>query len=435
MHLQSIRIRNLRVFRDVEVRVQELNPKVALSNVHVFLGTNGSGKTSLLRAIALTAVSEVLPSSGLRLYSLARRVGPAPKACRLDAVFSLGDQDGVHTAQRRSVSSRLTIEPRSGFNDSFGSKAYPSELKQIVWDDRSPAALVLGYGATRRVETHAGAALQVQTARDRGLRYGRVAGLFEEHVPMLPLNAWLPRYAGRNPGRHTQVVTLVNELLADVDITLHPKAIDGEYLFQVGTARLPLAALSDGYRAYIGWISDMLYHVCMGCPTGKKLTDNEGIVLIDEIDLHLHPQWQRLVIPRLSRALPRLQFFLTSHSPLVAGSVPAANISVVEKPGAAEGASVTAGAYDVYGWSSDQILASPLFNETASRNEEAVQAIKTASVRARRGDRQAAFDLMHVLAEGVPQPASSPVSPPRKPARAARARPAANAKPARRSAG
>ena len=343
MHLQSVRIRNLRVFQDVEVRVQELDPKVPLSNVHVFLGTNGSGKTSLLRAIALTAVAEVLPSSGLRLYSLARRVGPAPKACRLDAVFSLGSQDGLAGTARRSVSSRLTIEPRSGFNDSFGTMTYPSELKQIVWDDRSPAALVLGYGATRRVETHASAALQAQTARDRGLRYGRVAGLFEEHVPMLPLNAWLPQYAGRNPGRHAQVVTLVNELLADVDITLQPKAIDGEYLFQVGTARLPLAALSDGYRAYIGWISDMLYHVCMGCPTGKKLTDNEGIVLIDEIDLHLHPRWQAMLVPALKKTFPRVQFVATTHSPmvlpglrreevLVLGLDEAGNVTVREAP-------------------------------------------------------------------------------------------------------
>jgi predicted ATP-binding protein involved in virulence len=233
------------------------------------------------------------------------------------------------------------------------------------------------------------------------LRYSRIAGLFEDHLQLLPLSSWLPQYAAKNPGRHSQVVTLVNELLEDVNVTLLPKAVEGEYLFQMGGAQLPLNALSDGYRAYIGWISDMLYHVCMGCPAGVKLIDNEGIVLVDEIDLHLHPQWQRVVIPRLGKVLPKLQFFFTTHSPLIAGSLQAANILVVQMKSVGEGASVIACPVDVYGWSSDQILSSQLFDETESRNQEAVTAIEDASAKARKGDRNAARDLMSVLADGI----------------------------------
>ena len=73
--------------------------------------------------------------------------------------------------------------------------------------------------------------------------------------------------------------------------------------------------LSDGYRAFIGWVADMLFHVYYGCPPGKKLADLCGIVMVDEIDLHLHPRWQMKVISTVARAFPRMQFIFTSHSP------------------------------------------------------------------------------------------------------------------------
>jgi predicted ATP-binding protein involved in virulence len=54
-----------------------------------------------------------------------------------------------------------------------------------------------------------------------------------------------------------------------------------------------------------------------------------GVVLVDDIDLHLHPSWQRTVVSKLASTLPRLQFIVTSHSPLVAGNLYAENIRVV----------------------------------------------------------------------------------------------------------
>jgi energy-coupling factor transporter ATP-binding protein EcfA2 len=410
MHLKSIRIQNLRVFKDVNIPFALASPNEKLSNVHLFLGTNGSGKSSLLKAIALAAVAEVLPSSGLRLYSLVRRVqkkGSVEHAsCQISAEFELDKQDiakraSVPKNQSNGVESTISLNARGGFNDSFGTITYPEGLREMVWDDRSPAALVLGYGATRRVDSTKTSQSTEWSGKERSLRYSRIAGLFEDHLQLLPLSSWLPQYSSKNPGRHSQVVTLVNKLLEDVNVTLLPKAVDGEYLFQMGGAQLPLAALSDGYRAYIGWISDMLYHVCMGCPDGVRLVDNEGIVLVDEIDLHLHPQWQRVVIPRLGQVLPKLQFFFTSHSPLIAGSLQAANIMIVQMKSVGDGANVVPCPVDVYGWSSDQILSSELFDETESRNQETVVAIENASAKARKGDRGAARDLMSVLADGL----------------------------------
>ena len=400
MHLTSIDIRNLRVFREASMVFPEVDPKTKFSNVYLFLGTNGSGKTSLLRAIAMTAIAAVLPSSGMRPYSLVRRVGTTKPACVLKAQFALGDQDGK---QKSTLKSEVRLEAMRGFNDKFGSLTYPKTHEAELWDETSPAFFVVGYGASRLPEPQGSS--QSDSSRSRNLRYQRVAGLFEEFVPLRPLRSWLSEY--KNKGRHSQVVTLINKLLTDVDVKLVSAPVDGEYLFEMGGSKLPLSALSDGYRAYIGWISDLLYHVCLGCPPGKMLWQNQGIVLIDEVDLHLHPQWQRVVIERLSVTLPNLQFFFTTHSPLVAGSLPSRNTFLVATSESKSGATVDRSPLDIFGWSADQILNSPLFAETPPRNKHAVEAIEIASAKARRGDRDAALQLMTVLADGVDEPGSN----------------------------
>jgi predicted ATP-binding protein involved in virulence len=73
-------------------------------------------------------------------------------------------------------------------------------------------------------------------------------------------------------------------------------------------------------------VADLLSHICYGCPKGRNLTESVGLVLVDEIDLHLHPKWQMKVIGTVARALPRIQFVFTSHSPLIAGSLEWMNI-------------------------------------------------------------------------------------------------------------
>lgn len=396
MHLTSIDIKNLRVFREASIKLPPVDPDRKFSNVYLFLGTNGSGKTSLLRAIAMTAIAAVLPSSGMRPYSLVRRVGNTKQGCILKAEFALAAQDG----KTKALKSEVRIEAMRGFNDKFGRVTFPKTHEAELWDDSSPAFFVVGYGASRLPDPQGSS--PSENARGRSLRYQRVAGLFEEFVPLRPLRSWLLTY--KNKGRHSQVVTLINKLLEDVDVRLNPKPVDDEYLFEMNGALLPLSALSDGYRAYIGWISDLLYHVCLGCPPGKMLWENCGIVLIDEVDLHLHPQWQRVVIERLSVTLPNLQFFFTTHSPLVAGSLPSANTFLVRTADSKAGAKAEPSELDIYGWSVDQILNSPLFAETPPRNSHAIQAIEAASAKARRGDRDAAMELMAVLADGVKSP-------------------------------
>lgn len=87
--------------------------------------------------------------------------------------------------------------------------------------------------------------------------------------------------------------------------------------------KLPFSNLSDGYRNVIGMVADMAFR-CIQLNPGlkeKAISETEGMVLIDEIDLHLHPEWQKNIINDLKRVFPKIQFIVTTHSPFIIQSV------------------------------------------------------------------------------------------------------------------
>jgi predicted ATP-binding protein involved in virulence len=85
---------------------------------------------------------------------------------------------------------------------------------------------------------------------------------------------------------------------------------------------IPYSMLSDGLRNLLNLVSDLAWRAATLNPwMGDRINELHGVVLIDEVDLHLHPSWQRMVVPRLLAAFPNVQFFITTHSPMVLASL------------------------------------------------------------------------------------------------------------------
>ncbi len=423
MYIQSLEIENLRTFERAQIRFNVPSDEPAakspvLPNVNLLLGDNGSGKTTVLRAVALAALGPLLTSgSGFVPYSLVRRGSRiAPLPARIGAELLLHPQD-QHPGTRKV---ETIIDPTGGWVDRFQSIPPPS-WAEPMWQEKSAAFLMVGYGASRRVDPNANFSEELRS-KTRALRYSRVAGLFEEAVTMVPLSAWLPAFRTQNRGRHSQVIALLNRLLAP-HAQLLPNPVDNQYLFRIGGADLPFQALSDGFRAYIGWIADLLYHVCMGTPSGRKLIENRGVVLVDEVDLHLHPEWQQTVIPTLARALPNLQFVLTSHSPLLVGTIHGSNVFVLESEGTGEVRRnrIRPSDEEVYGLSADQILTSGHFGLASARDPSFTQSLATEAQAARTEGPEAALRFMRLMALGAgagedlpPVPAAPAATEPRR---------------------
>lgn len=418
MYLNHITIDSFRSFRDAEIDFihpdQDFDrldfPAPALPNVNLLLGNNGFGKTTLLKAVALACLGPAVGKSGLYPYRLVRREADTSTAkarprglpfmassyAAIDASFAPHPQDRV--GDLPWLLSQVQVQ-RLGDLEELVWTGHDGEFWQPIYSEQSDALFFVGYGATRRVEQKD--RFDASARRSRVFaRAQRVQSLFEEDHSLVPLTAWLPALQSRNRQRFQQVLSLMNELLGPGHVEFHGEREDGEYLFERQGLKVPFPALSDGYRAYIGWVGDLLHHMCMTCPPGRALTDHCGIVMVDEIDLHLHPKWQMTALPTLAKALPRIQFIVTSHSPLVVGSLQWQNI-ITMRSTPRKGTELVRIASPVHGMDADQVLLTDFFGLSTTRAPSAQRSLKTLTLKARDGDQDAALALLRAMSSGV----------------------------------
>jgi predicted ATPase len=425
MYIDTIRIENFRTFRMAEIDLlhpqrtkRELTEKFNLSpvlypNINLILGNNGLGKSSFLMALALAClgpvVTEVRPNRFVRrepgasemikrdLKRVRGKVPDMPSTRSIiKGVFVPNRQDDVAKSVKR-IDSRIRIDRRDAFEqsrylDKVGKEWHP------IYNEDSDALFFVGYGANRRSEDKE--RFDPSTRRKSAVvRARRVMSLFDESYSLVPLAAWLPLVESKDKTRYAQVATLLRSIVGEGHWRFTGEMESGEYLFQRGDQKVPYPALSDGYRAFYGWLGDLLHHVCDTATPGKTMVQNQGMVMIDEIDLHLHPSWQMEVLPRLSKELPNIQFIVTSHSPLVVGSLQWVNLIVLE-PADAQSTTLVRKEIPVHGLDADQVLVTPFFGLNTSRVGDKAARLKDLSSRASEGDRRAASQLLREMSQG-----------------------------------
>lgn len=399
MYAKSLSIYEFKCFQKAKLELQYPGRKSAgaseIPNINLVLGDNGGGKSSVLRGLAIAVLAPALLRSGFVPYRLVRRQAPGtPEVahCLLKVIAKPDPHESqAGLKSKLELLARLEAPTRGNLDRIYLEHTPDSPIEPMLDDDFSPAFFVVGYGATRRVET--GDYSESSARRSRGLRYQRIAGLFEDHVALRPLTAWLTRLKQRS-NRYMEAVNLLNNVLPEV-ISFQGDFLseDEQYLFEFEGVPTPFTALSDGYKAFIGWVGDLIAHLADVAPDDQTLDQISGIVLVDEIDLHLHPAWQREVVPLLSNTFPCLQFVFTSHSPLVASSVKKENIFVT---GRANNGTATITQIDehVYGQSVEHVLLSSYFGLTTTRPESFEREAEDLFSRAAEGDPNAALEFL-----------------------------------------
>jgi predicted ATP-binding protein involved in virulence len=117
-------------------------------------------------------------------------------------------------------------------------------------------------------------------------------------------------------------------------------------------------------------VGDLVSRLSGAFLNAKNLLKQEGIVLIDEVDIHLHPTWQRKILNQLRQTFPNIQFIVTTHSPLVAASAKEGELFVLKEE---QNHVIVESVSSVQGWRADQILTSSLFDLDTTRDPETEQ--------------------------------------------------------------
>ena len=125
--------------------------------------------------------------------------------------------------------------------------------------------------------------------------------------------------------------------------------------------------LSDGEKCLLALVGDLARRFAIANENKSiNALDGKGVVLIDEIDLHLHPEWQRMMIPRLLETFPNCQFFISTHSPLVINQLKPENLFMLRNSGNELAVSRPDASY---GKSSDRILEDLMTLQTTHPDE------------------------------------------------------------------
>lgn len=128
---------------------------------------------------------------------------------------------------------------------------------------------------------------------------------------------------------------------------------------------VPLRRLGFGYQSQIAWLVDFATRMFERYPDRPDPLAEPAVVLVDEIDLHMHPSWQRKVISDLTELCPNTQFIVTAHSPLVVQAAADANIVLLRREG--DHVVIDNDPEVLRNWRVDQILTSELFGLDSAR--------------------------------------------------------------------
>lgn len=298
------------------------------SETAVLVGANASGKTVLLDAIASGLGALFVGMENFERVTLLRadqrrqliredlglvtQVRPTPVSVTLHALL-----DGAPV--------QWMVTPR-GRRSILGSAAaaWGKDVEQRVGRQERIDLPVIAHYPAARVRTG-------QHAFEDTVIEGRLDA-YAESLParrsVASLARWMRRLAygaqqSETPSVHLQALTAA-VCSAVPEIRRFEYSIKAEEVFVgfVGGQTQPFWQLSDGYRNLVGIVADLAWRMLMLNPHlgHDGLTGLGGLVLIDEVDLHLHPGWQRRVLTGLTAAFPKVQFIVTTHSPQVLAS-------------------------------------------------------------------------------------------------------------------
>ena len=374
MKLRSVEIENYRAIKHLKL---SLDPRLT-----VFHGDNAHGKTSVLNAIAvgLGAIPTELPEvSGIRFLKTDRR-----RSARFVRVMLETTDKVIWERQEGRARSH-----RAGERKSIGVRSLLEKIRHIISADEEGREIDLPIVAFYDADRAGFDVPQRRSGFNRELpRYAALAEALSARISFRDFFEWFKakedeemREQKHKPNMVSTELQAVRTAITSMIPAASQPRIEFRPLRFVVSLRsesgpqedLTLDQIGGGYRVMLALVADLARRMAQGNPHRDNPCDCEAIVLIDEIDLHLHPAWQQRVLEDLLRTFPNTQFIVSTHSPQVLTSVKPERIVELSR----ENGSVVAGytAVATYGAEAGDVLSSVMGVRTRPKNNDFVNGL------------------------------------------------------------
>lgn len=326
--LEWVKIRNFKNIEHLDLDFTE--PSALDGNWTCIAGINGAGKTSILQAICLLLLGKELVQQlgGDLLKRMLRRVGDQCKDATLRAGVRQGDQKYTLYLPLSERFVNAVDEAKLQGHTGYEGMVY-------IWE-RLRHQVFVSYGASRNLSDH-----KDTRHKDKSLHARQQMTLFDPLTQIASVDILLE--GGSDAIAPLDTLHRLLKIILREELTVEDpgeseanklfftlKGTDGEQDTHIEAIDLP-----DGFRSTVAWLADLCSAWHQSLPKSEeKDRDPEkitGIVLLDEINLHLHPGLERVLVPRLRKALPNVQFIVTTHSPLVLASFDRDELVVLDK--------------------------------------------------------------------------------------------------------
>ena len=354
MKLKSVRLVNYRCFTDTEIEFDK--------HITLLVGKNGAGKTAILDAVAVSASTFLLGIDG----------GVSRSILKDDARYEFHDLNGTIDPQHQfpvSIESigdcldQQNVKWIRSLNSESGKTTIKDAVEltgiakkaqsQIMKGDKALVLPLISYYGTGRLYAQKKEKKNLKSLTEFKRQVGYVDCMTAESNEKLMLN-WFQMQTLKSLQEQQKSGILDRPLLlktVEKAICRSFERISGAknatLFFDLDTHRLVLEfedadgsaqrfamnEMSDGYKNTLSMIGDIAYRMAVLNPTlgDQVLEKTPGVVLIDEIDLHLHPQWQQTILSDLHAIFPEVQFIASSHAPAVINSVPREQIRILDQ--------------------------------------------------------------------------------------------------------
>ena len=314
MIISKIKIENYRVIRSFEYECS--------SGFNVFIGINGAGKSTLLRAVTILLswfVARVKNQKGRGMVLSDEDIANGADYCLLEITLTNGISWKLYKQRSTKRTKPLQVSDFSHLMEYTDS---------LVEDGSLPVIAV--YGVDRAVSNipkrlHRGSKEMLPTAIYDDILYGHVD--FRHFFEWLRDREDIENEAFRHdgdqfcPDKQLQAVKDAIHLTLPEYGSLRVHRSPQYFSMEKEGTEFRFDSLSDGEKCYITLVGDIARHLAMANENADDPLKCEGVIMIDEVDLHLHPSWQITVLEKFRRVFPHCQFFLTTHSPHVVSSV------------------------------------------------------------------------------------------------------------------